>query len=346
MDNSKLVSLKDRLSQAKEFIESAQLIAISGHTNPDGDCIGSGLSLAHAIKHAYPHKEVQMLAADDSDIPRAIQFLPGSKDIIWASKYEKDPDLFISVDTPKLERLRNSQEVFERSTLRIAFDHHPDFEAFADINFGDASASSCSIVLSRFFEELDFDLTQEMAECIYTGLITDTGRFQYQNTNAESFEVAAKAIKAGVKPDLVSLHVYQSLRLEYLHLEALVFARTELLADGSLAYSYVKDQDFEDTGATKTESDGLIDSIRRVNGANICLLLRENTSKGEVRGNLRSKTDYDVAKIAQIVGGGGHKAAAGFHTKGNLQSVFDELIPAIYEMLGKDSSKLVNPFED
>ncbi len=337
--------LLERINQAREFIESAQSIAISGHTNPDGDCIGSGLALYHMIKHYYPNKEVQVLTADDSPVPRTLRFLPGSEELMYASEYAEYPDLFISVDTPKLERIKNSKEVFERSTLTIAFDHHPDFEDFAHTNFGDASKSSCTVLIAQFAKALDFELTKEMAECIYVGLMTDTGRFQYQNTNYEGFLVAAEALKAGCDPSEMALEIYQSCTLEYLHLESIVSSRIETLADGHIAFSYVRDEDFENTQAKKSDSDGLIDTIRRINGADICLLLRDNEKKNQVRGNLRSKTNYNVAQVARQMNGGGHRVAAGFTYDGTIEEVYEKIMPLLFDLIGADKSQMTHPFK-
>lgn len=336
--------LQERINQAREFIESAQSIVISGHTNPDGDCLGSALALYHIINKKYPQKEVQVVTADDSPIPRTLNFLPGSESIIYASEYSGYPDLFISVDTPKLERLKNSQAVFERATLTIAFDHHPDFEDFAHTNFGDASKSSCSVAIFLFAKALGLEPWKEMATCVYVGLVTDTGRFQYQNTNYEGLMVAAESVQAGADPANIALEVYQSCSLEYLHLESLVSARIQTLANGHIVYSYVRDEDFNKTGAKKSESDGLIDTLRRIKGADICLLLRDNHTKSQVRGNLRSKTNFDVARVARQMGGGGHRVAAGFTSDGSLESVFDTIMPLLFDLISADCSKLENPF--
>ena len=321
-------------TEALKLIEDAQSIAISGHTNPDGDALGSGLALLHGIKSLYPNKELQLLLADDAEFPPVYSFLEGSDLYIPASSYKKKPDLFISVDTPKPDRLHNSQEVFNRACKRLALDHHPDMYDFADCNLKYAEHAAVACLVAELFEAAGLKADKPFAQAIYTGIITDTGRFQYQNTNSAALEIAAAMVLAGADPAQVALEVYQSSSFGYLKLEALVAERLCVDCDGRFAYSYVRHKDFKDLGVRKDESDGLIDIVRRLKGSEICLLLREETQRGIVRGNLRSKSsDYDVSSIAHQFNGGGHKAAAGFSFEGNLEEALCSVIPYIHKLL-------------
>lgn len=320
-----MLKCSEEFKQAAQLIREAQSIAICGHTNPDGDALGAGLALFHALSSGFPDKDMALLLADEAPVPEMYRFLAGSENYKPASFYTKSPELFISVDTPNPQRLRLAQEVFERADKTLALDHHPDMSPFAlcSIKSSDQAAASCLVY--ELIDEMGIPFTREAAQAILVGIITDTGRFQYQNTNGPALEIAARMVEAGADPAEVSLQVYQSASLAYLKLESLVTQRIECLYEGRLAYSWVREEDFQITGACRDESDGLIDVVRRLKGAEVCLLLREETSQGHVRGNLRSKSERDIACVARALGGGGHAAAAGFSVQGSLDEVKEQV---------------------
>lgn len=316
------------------MISEAQTIAISGHTNPDGDALGSILALTHGIEKAFPEKTLIPVLADDHSIPKMYEFLPAAQRLSLASSCELAPDLFISVDTPKLSRLNNSQALFERAAHTLAFDHHPDMEDFADLSIKAAHQASTSCIIADFLQAGKFEFTAKLAQCVLVGIITDTGRFQYQNTTAHCMELAAQMMQFGADPTEISLQIYQNTSLGNLKLESLVTQRIQLTESRRCAYSYVLQDDFEACGAQHDEAEGLIDIVRRIRGVEFCLLLRENGSRTGLRGNLRSKSSVDIAALARKFGGGGHAAAAGFTLDAmSVDEALELLIPEL-EALG------------
>lgn len=299
-------------ARALAMISEAQSIAVSGHTNPDGDALGSVLALVHGIRANFPDKTLVPVLADERELPLMYRFLPGCDDFVCASSIEFEPDLFISVDTPKLERLKDARPLFERAKAHLAFDHHPDMEDFAELAIKASHQASSSCMVADFFIDRALVINRQMAQCILVGIITDTGRFQYQNTTAHSLELAAKMVQVGADPAEIALQVYQSSSLGNLKLESVVAQRIRLSVSGRVAYSYVLQEDFDNCQAQRDEAEGLIDIVRRVRGTEFCLLLREMPEGRGVRGNLRSKSSVDIAVLARKFGGGGHAAAAGF----------------------------------
>ena len=179
-----------------------------------------------------------------------------------------------------------------------------------------------------------------VARCLYCAIATDTGRFQYQNADPESFSVASLLVDCGASPSELSLNVYQNFSLSFLHLEALVMGRITSFAGGKIPYSYATSADLERTGASLDECDGLVDVVRSVSGSEVALFLKE-VPGGKVRGNIRSKTDKDVSQIAKRLGGGGHKAAAGFSFDGDIDQALAAVLPplrALFEYVDPDGT--------
>ena len=319
----------DKLDRITALIEGAYELCVCAHTSPDGDAIGSGLALAQVIRARWPHKHVVNLLADDGDpVPRIYQFLPGAAEFYHPSEYFAMPDLFLCVDLPTVERVGDARAVLTRSERVAVIDHHPRTEPFGEVHLARPSAAAAGVIVAEYAERLGVAITPELATNLFCALVTDTGRFQYQNADPEAFAVASALVDAGASPADVSLHVYQSFRREYLHLEGIVLGRITTFDRGKIAYSYAQLSDFERTGARHDECDGLVDIVRTVDGAEVCLFLKE-TADGKVRGNLRAKGGHDVSHIAHAMGGGGHRAAAGFTATGSIDEVLDMVLPLL-----------------
>lgn len=320
------------------LIDGAETIVLCAHTRPDGDAIGSVLGLAGALAQVWPEKDVTCLLADDEPVPRIYQFLPGTGSFVYASAYEGSPDLFIALDLPTAKRLANAKAVLDRSRAVAVIDHHLPDGSFGENGCVRTTAAATGVLVCEFAQAIGATITAAMANQLFCALVTDTGRFQYQNADAECFRVASLLVEAGADPAWISLNVYQSFRLAYLRLEGLVMGRIRTLCDSRVAYSYATRQDLERTGARDEECDGLIDQVRSVEGVEVALFLKEGQTPGMVRGNLRAKGDVNVAAIAAQVGGGGHKAAAGFSLEGTIDDAFERVMPLIEQALAEESA--------
>lgn len=321
-----------RFDEVTRLIEGADTIAICAHTSPDGDALGSGLALAELIERTWPGKTVVGLLADTDVVPRIYQFLPGADRLVSASAYDGAPDLFICVDLSQPGRLNEARPVLERSARVAVFDHHPSSaEPFWDAGVVRPEAAAAGVIVAEYAEHLAGGITPTMAQCLLCALVTDTGRFQYQNANPEAFAVASMLVDAGADPADVALHVYQSDRLAYVHLSATVMGRIVTFEGGRVAYSYATSADFAATGVPVAECDGLVDLVRCVEGTEVALFLKE-VPGGKVRGNLRSKSDLDVSAIAREMGGGGHVAAAGFTVDGDIDEALAAVLPKLHAL--------------
>ena len=336
---------------AAEFLEEharigsliicSDTIAISGHTSPDGDALGSALGLALALRTHFPEKRVVCLLADDAPVPRIYRFLEGADSFVPAARFDEAPDLFISVDCPVIDRLADAAEVARRARTIVSFDHHPSRGEFADVSVRNASSAATAVLIDAFLTAARIRVTPAVATCLLCGIVTDTGRFQYQNADADAFRCASHLVSCGADPARISLEVYQSQRIEYLHLESIVMGRIRSVCDGRVAYSYARLEDLEGCGVSQDECDGLVDCVRSVMGVEVCLFLKE-VEGGRVRGNLRSKGPLDVSEIAHAFGGGGHVAAAGFTYEGSVEDTLNRALPMLAHLVGYDGCACVS----
>lgn len=293
--------------RAAVALRHAPSVVVCAHVSPDGDAIGSVLGLTLALR-AVGIPAVPTLA-DDADPPCTYAFLPGFSLITPARELEP-PEAFVALDTPNAERLGVARPLMETARTVVVFDHHPDAVCFGEHCVLDASMAATGQIVWRFLVALECVPTPEIALPLYVALITDTGRFSYDNTTPDALRVAAEMIESGVDPAEAARLVYQERSAAGLELEARALSRLVTANDGRVAVTMLSDADFAETGARPEEAEHVIDAVRELGGVDVVVLLRHQGK--DVRVNLRSKTGFDVGAVARSFGGGGHRAAAGF----------------------------------
>ena len=310
--------------EALALFEGVESVAICAHINPDGDALGSSLALA-AFLRARGCRAICLLA-QDQPAPELYAFLEGYE-FVNVDSYTETPDLFVAIDVPVPSRLGDATAVLERSPRSLCIDHHPDYSGFATWYYGDTLASATATLVWALIKESGEKITHNMAEYCYVGLMTDTGRFSFQNTSEQSFRDAADMVACGVNPTSMSMNVYETKSVDALRLESRLIDRVRFSHDKSIVYSWIDEQDLYDLGVTRDDTEGLPTVLRSILGAQVSVLLRV---EGElVRANLRSRGSFDVGELARRFGGGGHQAAAGFTFKGSPDEVMDMLSEAI-----------------
>ena len=302
------------LEQIAACIQEHDRFAVCGHVNPDGDCLGSQLALVAGLRALG--KQATALLATPQPIEQKLGFLPGADELVPAADFTDDIDVFIAVDVPNLDRLKDAAAVHDRAQVCITIDHHASDTSMAQLNYVDPdAAAACDLVweLLKILGCIDAD----QALCVLTGIMTDTGRFSFQNTNPACLVHAAETVEMGAEPNLVAREFFQSRSLPSLRLEQVMLERMMFFCEGQFVFSYLKDSDFEELGAIRDDAEVLIDILRGIAGVGVALILKEN-GEGEIRGSLRAKDDTDVAQVARFFGGGGHRAAAGLTFHGSL----------------------------
>jgi phosphoesterase RecJ-like protein len=294
--------------RATAALGAASEVVVACHIDPDGDALGSLLGLGGFLRRLG--KQVWLTwGTPGPSVPPKFAFLAGLDEIADPADVPEAPELFVAVDCGSLDRLGVLTGTFERAGTTINLDHHVSNERFAEIDLVDPLAASSA--------ELVFELVGRMggapdlaeATALYTGIVTDTGRFQYANTSAGTLRTAASLREVGVDHESVATAIFESSSLEFLRLLGVVLSRVRV--DDGLVWSWLDTADLEATGLGLEETDSMIDAIRPVRESRFALMLKQRP-EGGYKGSLRSRGDVDVAAIARSLGGGGHQRAAGF----------------------------------
>jgi phosphoesterase RecJ-like protein len=294
------------------------------HENPDGDALGSLLAATLALRQLG--KDAVMYLPGRTPLPSEYEFMPLA-DVVREPPDDAAERVLFAVDCAKEERI-GDDSARSRASLTLNIDHHHDNTRFGDLNLIVADASSTGEVLRDVFTELGVELTPELAEPLYIALVTDTGRFQYANTTPKSLRLAAELVEAGADIHEVFQQVYESVEFAKLKLLARALDRAEVLEGGRIVVSHLLRTDFGEVGASEPYSEGIIDYLRAVEGAELAVLIREqlNEDAAAYKGSLRSSIDeLDVSAIARRFGGGGHRQAAGFSTDLPLEEIVEQI---------------------
>ncbi len=305
-------------------LRKAASVAICSHVKPDGDAVGSTLALTLALKEAGIPAVPTL--ADNAEPPGSYEFLPGFGLYVRAAELEP-PDVFVALDTPNLERLGAAADLARSARVLVVMDHHPDNAQFGSVNLADPQAAATGLMVWRLLRALEIAPSPEVALCCWVSLVTDTGRFAYSNTTPDALRDAADMLEAGADAAEAHRMLYESRTAAALTLETRVLGRLTMVNGGRVAYAWIEDADYADTGARPWETEHLIDAARAIQGIDVALLLRVHAD--DVRVNLRAKTGFDVSAVARRWGGGGHTAAAGFTLAGDLTSVLAQVLPQL-----------------
>jgi bifunctional oligoribonuclease and PAP phosphatase NrnA len=303
-------------------LRKASSVVVCAHVKPDGDAIGSVLGLTLALREAGIPAVPTL--ADAGPAPASYEFLPGFGLFVPAADLEP-PQVFVALDTPGPDRLGTAAALAGKAKTLIVIDHHPDNAGFGTVNLTDPAAAATGLMVWRLLRALEHRPSPEVALCCWVALVTDTGRFAYSNTSPDALRDAAAMLEAGADAAEAHHMLYESRTAAAMALEARVLSRLTLANHGRVAYAWVEDADYPETGAHPWETEHLVDAVRALEGIDVALLLRVHPDG--VRVNLRAKTGYDVSAVARRWGGGGHVAAAGFNHSGDRDEVLGELLP-------------------
>ena len=302
-----------------ELFAGVKTAAIAGHIRPDGDCVGSCLATYNYITTYYPQIEVSLYL---QPIPNIFKFMKNADKIISDCTADKEFDLFIAQDCGDLGRLGDAAKYFEHAKKTACIDHHISNQSFADENYIFPQASSASELV---FELIPRErLTKEIAECIYTGIIHDTGVFKYSNTSRKTMEIAGKMMEKGI--DFGTIIDGSFYKKTYVQNQIMGRALLESITflDGKAIFSALRQSDLDFYGVTGKDLDGIIDQLRLTEGVEVAIFLYE-TGPQQYKVSLRSQKIVDVSQVAFYFGGGGHVRAAGCTMSGSIHDVINNL---------------------
>jgi len=324
----------DDWSRAVELLGAVDEVALVCHVDPDGDALGSML----AMQRFLDQRGVRTVASFGAtraehgplSIPPQYSFLPGLDGLVPSSAFPSAPGVVMAFDTASADRLGNLRPAVDNAGVVIVVDHHARGEAFGDIRLCDGDAAATAVLVDRLIDRMGGALDREMATCLYVALVTDTGRFQYDSTTPEVMQLGAKLIAHDIDHAAINRQVWGSHSFGYLKVLGRAMQRATLRPDVGLAWTAVHQHDLAELGITLSETEGLIDVLHGLQAAECALVCKEQRpqSPGVQRwkASLRSKGAVDVGRVAESMGGGGHRFAAGFAASGSLDEVVDRVV--------------------
>lgn len=290
--------------QAKALIDAANRIAIAGHVNPDGDSYASVLGLGLALQEAG--KEVDMLAEENN---AHFSYLPAFS-LLRAPDPDKSYDLFIRVDLGDTPRMGTAKIAFDHSKHSLNFDHHLTNDGLCDCAILDPKASSTCEIIARFLLETDMAFSADAATALYTGLITDSNRYLYDTSTARTLRIGADLMDRGADAQRVYFYEYQNENPHMVAFRGIVTEQVKQLHGGKVIVANITQEMLHHYGIAMPQAEGVVDDLRSLAGVEVAAILKEQDADTQ-KISFRSKAYFDVAAVAQKLGGGGHKKAAG-----------------------------------
>jgi bifunctional oligoribonuclease and PAP phosphatase NrnA len=329
------MSVATEQEQVVGELRAADKLLLTTHENPDGDALGSLLAM-HGILTQLGKDSVMYMSPEEFPLPWEYRGLPLDEGLVMTPPSDVADRTIVFLDCGNIDRM--PVDFLQADGLHILnIDHHHDNTRFGTVNLVCPVASCTAEMVWRIAKELGAEITPPIAKALYVGLVTDTGRFMYENTSPLAHRMAAELIEAGVKPHKVYRELYEDLPFRRLQLLQRALASVERHDNGALTVAHLVKGDYGSTGALETDSEGVVDHMRAVEGTRVAVLVRELLSDdrdGMRKVSLRA-TDgsVDVSRVARAFGGGGHPQAAGFSTALPYPELVDQLRAHVREQL-------------
>lgn len=334
--------LESIIADIQRLIKGASTILITSHRDGDGDSIGTQLAVHDYITSLGK----SAVCLQHGPIPSNLTFLPDSDRIVDVSSDSSQLpdatfDLVITLECPNLERAGAVSKIIDSTIPLINIDHHADNIEYGSVNWIDASASSVGEMVTYLFDCVKFEIKRKTAECLYTAILTDTGRFHYPSATPNTFRQVAKLVGAGIDIQRICDQVYFSRRPQSIKLTGLALARVDYAANERVCIIPISREMMNLAHASNGDTEGIVEYTLYGERSEIGALLRDNP-EGGVKVSLRSRGASDVARIAREFGGGGHVNAAGCILDGNLETATDLIKSRLIKALGEEANEYRN----
>lgn len=314
------------LRELGKALEKADRILLFPHEHIDGDAAGSAIALCRLLQKLGKDCQVRL----NEELPDNLRFLDQGFCTV-DSETVFPLDIAMSVDCSEPSRFPNQKEAFAEGREKITLDHHRIEPEGYDLSYVDPSAAASAELVYTLASEMDWPLDKAICECIFAGITTDTGNFQYSNTTRRTHEIVCALYDYGIRADEVSTNIYECVRPEKYKIRSEIIERMKFYCSGKFVISCVDQEMLRAAGAVMNDAEGSVAELRSINGVEIAALLKEE--KGRTYVSLRAKNNADVLEAAQKLGGGGHKKAAGASMDLPLKEAYEKVVQAVLEEL-------------
>lgn len=317
--------MKNNYDKIIETLKGAREIAVFCHISPDGDTIACALALYRALNPLG--KTVHLFSEDD--IPEKYRFLEGWE--LFEKADKKRYELAVAVDCSDADRMGGGKRAFLAATKRIAIDHHKSHSQFAHVTQVESDAAACAEIVCRILEQAGW-VTDSVAEALFVGLVADTGCFQFSSTTAESHRIASMLMRYKIDAAQLVYLTYRRIPEKVFNLKKRVLSACRFFDDGKISLITFRRSDFDETGTTSAETDGIIDAALEVASIEVAFSVSEVSDKN-FKISVRTKDYVDASDLASTFGGGGHSRAAGCRLNGFYEDIVDKLLKAARDRL-------------
>ena len=318
---------RSTFAEIGQALRQHHTIAILSHVRPDGDALGSEIALALSLQQLG--KEVRVW--NEEGMLEKYSFLPRAELLTKPPAAPEDVDLAVALDTAIQNRLGTAGQAIRSAKLWINIDHHVSNPGYGDLVYIDPTAPATGQILFELIKSEKLPIDQEIAENLFVAISTDTGSFQYPNTTARTFEIAAELVRIGLNVGEIGQKTYENYPRRRLELLRELLRTLQFDSDGRVASFGLDLKTAAELGVIPEDNEGLIDHLRAIQGVIVAVFFEELTD-GKVRVSMRSKSEaVDVSAICQKFGGGGHKLAAGARIRGELQEVRERVLEEVCE---------------
>jgi phosphoesterase RecJ-like protein len=320
------MNVDDALTRAADAILRSPQVALACHVSPDGDALGSMLALHHVLRAAG--RDSVASYSEPFVVAPHYRELPGLDLLSPPERFPAEPDLMVTFDSGSLDRLGDLEPNAKAAQDLIVIDHHASNQQYGSVNVIDEAAAASGVLVRRLVARMGLPLTRDAAVCLYAALVCDTGRFQYESTTPEVFDLARELATFDLPIARLCRTLFEEHRFAYLQLLAEVLASTTLVPEKRFVWTKVTQAELARHGVSFEEVEGLIDVVRRTREAEVACVLKE-APDATWRVSLRSVGEVDVREIAEQHGGGGHRFAAGFTSDEPAEVVVQKILAAL-----------------
>lgn len=319
----------ESLRAAAGVLDSASEVALACHVNPDPDALGSMLGLSTFLR-SRGKRTVCSFGNEPFELPRWVRVLPGADALVPPRDFPKAPEVMVTLDSASMDRLGNLAGPASRARTVVWIDHHASNPGLGTIPVIDPSVASTAELVYRLMREMGGDIPADAAACLYAGIVTDTGRFQYEATTAETLRLAAELRGYPFDHARLAQALFDDQSIPYLKVLAGALHRLTHVPQAGLVWTYLTQSDLDGAGVEIAETDDLIDVVRKAREADVAAVVKQQRD-GRFKVSMRSRGKADLAAVAARFGGGGHRLAAGYTSKAGLEETVQQLVAALQE---------------